>query len=175
MPDDPSGLFYGYFDSPVGPLLVAGDGVRVHRISFPKEDRETEPEVGWHRDEAPLWDVFRQLDAYFAGGLTEFHLPLCFSGTEFQNKVWTALCDIPFGQTISYGDLAARIGKPSASRAVGAANGANPIPIVVPCHQVIGSDHSLTGFGGGIETKRFLLAHEQRVRPKVGYQGELAV
>ena len=93
--------------------------------------------------------------------MTRFDLPLRLAGTTFQNKVWTELRRIPFGQTISYGELASRIGKPTARRAVGGANGANPLPIVVPCHRVIGSDKSLTGFGGGIATKRFLLAHEQ--------------
>ncbi len=175
MPNKPSGLSYGYFDSPVGPLLVAGDAKQVHLIGFPNGSRKKQPESGWRRDDAPLQEIYRQLEAYFAGELTEFDLSPCFSGTAFQNKVWKALCDIPFGETISYGELASRIGQPTASRAVGAANGANPIPIVVPCHRVIGSDDSLTGFGGGIETKRFLLAHEQRVRPKAGYQGELAV
>ncbi len=104
------------------------------------------------------------------GDLTRFKLPLRFAGTAFQNKVWTALCDIPFGQTVSYGALASRIGKPTASRAVGGANGANPLPIVVPCHRVIGSDRSLTGFGGGIQIKKFLLAHEQKVSPHEGPQ-----
>ena len=98
-----------------------------------------------------------------AGALTVFDLPLRLGGTAFQNRVWKALCDIPFGETTTYGALARRIGKPTAFRAVGAANGANPLPIVVPCHRVIGSDGSLTGFGGGIEIKRFLLAHEAGV------------
>ena len=163
LPGPEPKISYGYFDSPVGPLLVAGDADQLHLISFPTEDREYLPRTDWHRDDALFAEVFRQLDAYFAGELTRFSLPLRLAGTAFQNTVWTALCDIPFGATISYGALAARIGKPGASRAVGGANGANPLPIVVPCHRVIGSDKSLTGFGGGIETKRFLLEHEQRV------------
>ena len=114
------------------------------------------------------------MGAYFAGELTRFDLRLHLAGTAFQNAVWAALCDIPFGETVSYGALASRIGKPMASRAVGAANGANPLPIVVPCHRVIGADKSLTGFGGGIETKRFLLAHEQRLSGKEGTQGHFA-
>jgi methylated-DNA-[protein]-cysteine S-methyltransferase len=116
----------------------------------------------WRRDDSLFAEAFRQLRAYFAGELTQFDLPLRFAGTSFQCKVWTALCEIPFGEVVSYGALASRIGKPTASRAVGGANGANPLPIVVPCHRVIGSDRSLTGFGGGIEIKRFLLSHEQR-------------
>ena len=156
-------LTYGYFESPLGPLLVAGDTERLHLIRFPSEDRSGEPGPGWRRDDAFFAETFRQLDAYFAGALTQFDLPLWRAGTDFQNKVWSALCRIPFGETVSYGALASRIGKPNASRAVGGANGANPLPIVVPCHRVIGSDKSLTGFGGGIEVKKFLLAHEQSV------------
>lgn len=154
-------LAFGYFDSPVGPLLIAGDADRLHLISFPTGRRAEAPEADWRRDDSLFLETIDQLRAYFAGTLTRFDLPLRLAGTTFQNKVWTALCDIPFGETVSYGELASRIGKPTASRAVGAANGANPLPIVVPCHRVIGSDRSLTGFGGGLETKRFLLAHEQ--------------
>ena len=161
---------YGYFDSPVGPLLVAGDADQLHLISFPTESRTKEPQADWHRDDSLFAEAFRQLHAYFEGQLTKFNLPLRFAGTAFQNTVWTALCDIPFGETISYGALASRIGKPTASRAVGGANGANPLPIVVPCHRVIGSDKSLTGFGGGVEIKRFLLAHEQRFSRKEDLQ-----
>ena len=160
-------ICYGFFDSPVGPLLVAGDAGQVQRISFPAEHRTEPLPAHWRRDESFFAEAFRQLDAYFAGTLTRFDLPLRFAGTAFQKRVWTALCDIAFGETLSYGALASRIGRPSASRAVGGANGANPLPIVVPCHRVIGSNGdltgSLTGFGGGVEIKRFLLAHEQRV------------
>ncbi len=175
MPEHEPKLAYGYLDSPVGPLLVAGDAVRLHLISFSSGSRTEQPRAGWRRDDALFREAFRQLDAYFAGESTQFDLPLRLAGTAFQNRVWTALCDIPFGETISYGALAERIGKPTASRAVGGANGANPLPIVVPCHRVIGSDRSLTGFGGGVETKRFLLAHEQRVAPGSGSQAALPV
>ena len=168
-------LAYGYLDSPVGPLLVAGDADRLHVISFSTETRTRESQAGWHRDESHFVEAFRQLHAYFAGELTRFDLPLRLAGTAFQNRVWTALCNIPFGETISYGALASRIGKPTASRAVGGANGANPLPIVVPCHRVIGSDKSLTGFGGGVEIKRFLLAHEQSFSPREGSQSNLPV
>jgi len=173
MPAPDRTLSYAYYDSPVGPLLVAGDASAIHLIAFPSGSRKQEPKAHWRRDDRPFGALFRQLDAYFAGTLTRFDLPLHFAGTDFQNNVWAALCDIPYGETISYGALAARIGNPKASRAVGSANGANPLPIVVPCHRVIGSDRSLTGFGGGLDTKRFLLAHEQRVAPKAGAQAAL--
>ena len=160
------GLSYGYVDSPVGSLLVAGDGDRVHRIGFPTESWTNEKPADWRRDDSLFAEVFGQLRAYFAGELARFDLPLHLDGTAFQVEVWTALRDIPFGETISYGALASRIGRPTASRAVGGANGSNPIPIVVPCHRVIGSDKSLTGFGGGVEIKKYLLAHEQGLSPR---------
>lgn len=153
-------LAYGYFDSPVGNLLVAGDGEELHLISFPEGSRTKQPMKIWRRDDSVFESVFKQLAAYFAGELVQFDVPLRFSGTDFQKKVWTALLDIPFGQTWSYGQLANEIKRPTASRAVGAANGANPIPIIIPCHRVIGADKALTGFGGGLETKEFLLRHE---------------
>jgi len=142
---------------------VAGDGHRLHRVGFPAGSRTRRPDPEWQRDDSLFTGVFAQLRAYFAGELTGFDLPLHIGGTAFQNAVWTALADIPFGETVSYGELAGRIGRPTASRAVGAANGANPLPIVLPCHRVVGADGSLTGFGGGIETKRALLAHERRL------------
>ena len=163
MPAPSAILAYGYMESPIGRLLIAGDADGLHRICFPSESRAKQPPAAWRRDEAPVAEAFRQLRAYFAGELTRFDLPLRRAGTAFQNTVWAALCDIPYGETVSYGTLAARIGRPTACRAVGGANGANPLPIVVPCHRVIGSDKSLTGFGGGVDIKRFLLAHEQRV------------
>ena len=175
MPRNKSELIYGYCDSPIGPLLVAGDGDQLHQIRFPTENRAREMRDGWRRDDGIFVGVFGQLHAYFAGELTRFDLPLRFNGTDFQNRVWKALCEIPFGETISYGELASRIGKPTASRAVGGANGANPLPIVVPCHRVIGSDKSLTGFGGGVDIKRFLLDHEHRIAPREGAQGSLPI
>src|SRR5262249_46745434 len=117
---------------------------------------------GWLRDDAVFAGPRTQLTEYFGGGRAEFELPLLPEGTPFQRKVWNALCEIPYGETISYGELARRIGQPTAARAVGLANGSNPLPIVVPCHRVIGADGSLTGFGGGIERKRWLLAHEAK-------------
>lgn len=175
MPRSDASLAYGYFDSPLGALLVAGDADQLHLIRFPTEGRAYDPRAGWRRDDSCFVETFAQLGAYFAGELSDFNLPLRFAGTNFQNKVWRALCDIPFGETISYGALASRIGKPTASRAVGGANGANPLPIVVPCHRVIGSDKSLTGFGGGVEIKRFLLTHEQGLSPSAGSQISFAI
>jgi len=168
MPEPSGQLSYGYFDSPLGPLLIAGDADGLHRVGFPSEACTRRPPDRWRRDDARFAEAFRQLEAYFAGRRTRFDLTLRFAGTPFQNAVWAALCDIPFGETISYGALAVRIGRPTASRAVGGANGANPLPILVPCHRVIGSDRSLTGFGGGIEIKRFLLDHERRHAPASG-------
>lgn len=118
------------------------------------------PEPAWHRDEGPFAQVCEQLTEYFAGNLQEFDVRLAPAGTEFQKKVWQELCRIPFGASISYGELAQRIGQPKASRAVGAANGQNPISIIVPCHRVIGANGTLTGYGGGIERKKWLLEHE---------------
>ena len=164
---------YSYLESPVGRLLLAGDADGLILISFPAGSRPREPAAGWIRDDGIFAAATRQLTAYFAGELRDFALPLRPGGTAFQQSVWSALRAIPFGATMSYGELACRIGRPSASRAVGAANGANPLPIVVPCHRVIGADNSLTGFGGGLETKRFLLAHEARLSRGTARQGEL--
>ncbi len=161
-----SPITYGYYDSPVGRLLVAGDADTLHLISFPTDRYHKQPLADWHRDDGFFADTFEQLEAYFAGKLENFDLPLRFAGTEFQNAVWAGLCTIPIGETISYGTLATRIGRPKAVRAVGAANGANPLPIVVPCHRVIGADNSLTGFGGGLEVKKFLLEHEVKWSPQ---------
>ena len=162
MPTFQVALAYSHYESPVGDLLLAGDGERLHLVSFPVDRYRREPPDGWRRDDAALAEPCRQLKAYFAGELDDFDLPLRFSSTAFQNRVWGALTEIPYGGTASYGAIAARIGRPTASRAVGAANGANPLPIVVPCHRVVGANGDLTGFGGGLPTKRFLLEHERR-------------
>jgi methylated-DNA-[protein]-cysteine S-methyltransferase len=151
---------YTYLDSPVGPLLLAGDEDELTLISFPTGSREQKPRPGWHEDATPFAAVIRELNEYFAGERRVFTVKLKPAGTSFQLAVWQALRAIPYGETISYGELARRIGRPSANRAVGAANGANPLPIIVPCHRVIGANGSLTGFGGGVETKRFLLGLE---------------
>lgn len=152
--------FYTYMQTPIGSLLIAGDGETIDLISFPTGSRTKHPHEDWRQDDDQFISTRQQLAAYFAGELRSFDVPLTLIGTDFQKSVWRALLEIPFGETISYGELAARIGRPKASRAVGAANGANPIPVIIPCHRVIGSNKSLTGFGGGVETKAFLLNHE---------------
>ncbi len=155
-----SSLSYTLFDSPLGQLLLAGNDAGLHLVGFPRGSRKKVPLPEWRPDPTPFGEVERQLGAYFAGELRVFDLPLVFTGTEFQNQVWRTLCEIPWGETISYAELARRVGRPTASRAVGAANGANPLPIVAPCHRVIGADGSLTGFGGGLDSKRLLLQLE---------------
>jgi methylated-DNA-[protein]-cysteine S-methyltransferase len=168
-----SEISFSYVDSPVGQLLLAGDAEGLLMISFPSGRRPREPSASWIRDDGVLAEAIAQLRSYFAGERREFTLALRPGGTPFQERVWGALRQIPFGATISYGQLARRIGQPLAARAVGAANGANPLPIVVPCHRVIGADHTLTGFGGGLDTKRFLLAHEARLARRLARQGDL--
>jgi methylated-DNA-[protein]-cysteine S-methyltransferase len=128
---------------------------------LPVPDTFGEPDAG--QDGELFAEASSQLEQYFGGERTKFDLRLTLAGTAFQRRVWAALRGIPYGQTVSYGQLADRIGQPSASRAVGLANGKNPVGIIIPCHRVVGADGSLTGYGGGIERKRYLLAHEQRV------------
>jgi len=153
---------YTSLASPIGPLLLVADGSGLRQIVFAKNGRPAEAEPDWQQNSSPFRDLTRQLEAYFAGQLEIFDLPLAPEGTSFQQKVWTELCKIPYGETISYGDLACRIGNPNASRAVGLANGSNPIPIIIPCHRVIGSNGKLTGYGGGLHIKEKLLALEKR-------------
>ena len=155
-------IFYTTFGSPVGPLLLAGDSNALRLVSFESSKRSTPPRPDWEQDKAPFAEVIRQLQAYFGGELKEFDLPLALEGTDFQLRVWKALRTIPYGETISYAQLAQCIGNPKSVRAVGLANGSNPIPIIVPCHRVIGSDGSLTGFGGGLSTKKKLLELENK-------------
>jgi methylated-DNA-[protein]-cysteine S-methyltransferase len=148
-------------DSPVGPLLLAADDGGLHAIEFHESRHRVRRGVDWQEGDHPLLrETARQLAEYFAGARRVFDLPLAPRGTAFQYDVWTTLATIPFGETISYAQLASRVGKPTAVRAVGAANGRNPLPIVLPCHRVIGADGSLTGFGGGLPTKQFLLQLE---------------
>ena len=149
-------------DSPVGPLtLVATDGVLSGLYMTEQRHRPAQEEFGPRDDSVGCFaETARQLEAYFAGELTAFDLPLHLDGTPFQQRVWSALCDIPYGSTLSYGGLAERLGNPGASRAVGLANGRNPIGIIVPCHRVVGANGSLTGYGGGLERKQRLLAFE---------------
>ena len=153
-------MYYCYLDTPIGELLLAGEDGALSMIGFPKGSMRREPEPDWIFNERQLADAILQLREYFAGERREFDLPLKLGGTEFQVSVLEALQDIPYGETTSYGEIAKRIGRPKAVRAVGAANGRNPIPIVVPCHRVIGSTGDLTGFGGGLDTKEALLRLE---------------
>ena len=154
---------YAYLDTPIGTLLLAGDDAAVHRITFPQRGRAAKPEPEWQESrQGPVGEAVRQLREYFAGKRAEFDLPLAPEGTAFQRTVWRQLQEIPYGETISYGELARRVGNPKASRAVGSANGANPLPIVIPCHRVIAADGTLGGFGGGLPTKQTLLALERR-------------
>ena len=153
---------YCYMETPVGTLLIAGDDA-IRKIYFPENGKPVPPERDWVAgSKGVVARAVRQLKEYFAGKRADFDLPLAPEGTEFQRTVWKQLREIPYGETISYGELAKRVGNPKASRAVGAANGSNPIPIVIPCHRVIGSNGKLTGFGGGLPTKEKLLALESR-------------
>ncbi len=158
-------LLYDTFDSPIGALTVAGDSQGNHHILFENNRYDAKGCAQWQRDAHALRDARTQLLQYLRGERSAFELPLAPHGTEFQLRVWKALADIQFGDTWSYVQLARHIGQPTASRAVGAANGRNPLPIVLPCHRVIGSSGALTGFGGGIETKAALLELESRTQP----------
>ena len=153
---------YTIFNSPIGDLLAVGDGESLSRLHMLGSRKRVALNPVWQRDDDALDDVRTQLDEYFAGGRREFDLQLDMIGNPFELRVWDALCEIPYGETISYGELAKRVGNPKASRAVGAANGQNPIPIVIPCHRVIGANGKLTGFGGGLPTKEALLALETK-------------
>jgi methylated-DNA-[protein]-cysteine S-methyltransferase len=155
-------IYYSWFDSPVGPLLLAGSNDGLRLVSFGAGKRVKSVDPAWRQDDAPFVEAVDQLNSYFAGQRKIFELQLALSGTEFQKKVWAALRKIPYGETVSYKELAARVGSPKAVRAVGTANGANPIPIIIPCHRIIGNDGSLTGFGGGLPMKKRLLELESR-------------
>ncbi len=159
--------YFTTMTSPVGELLLTSNGDALTAVYF--EDPKYGPTStdGWIRDDSVLAEARQQLEEYFRGERTEFDLALAPKGTDFQRSVWRALTEIPYAATTSYGAIAARIGKPSASRAVGAANGRNPISIIVPCHRVIGSGGDLTGYGGGLDRKRWLLDHEAVVLSKV--------
>jgi methylated-DNA-[protein]-cysteine S-methyltransferase len=153
-------MYYCYFETPIGDLLLAGNEDALHIIGFPEGSMRREAEADWIYSDKPFVEARRQLGAYFAGELQSFDLKLSPNGTEFQLQVLDELQKIPYGTTASYGDIAKRIGRPKAVRAVGAANGRNPLPIIIPCHRVIGSSGDLTGFGGGIPTKKALLRLE---------------
>ena len=164
-------MIYGFLDTPIGRLLMARDTAGVRLIHFngpargpakagPYVRKRFRPAAGWERHDRAFDDLSTQLAEYFDGRRHVFELPLAPEGTPFQLRVWNALLDIPYGETISYGELAVRIGDRSASRAVGLANGSNPLPIVIPCHRVIGSNGKLTGYGGGLPIKERLLTLE---------------
>jgi methylated-DNA-[protein]-cysteine S-methyltransferase len=153
---------YTVMSSPIGSLLLAGDSGGLRLVHFATGRRPKSPNPDWEEDKVPFKEVIRQLEAYFKGILTDFDLPLALDGTDFQLLVWRNLQKIPYGETVSYGQLAKKIGNPTAARAVGLANGSNPIPIIIPCHRVIGSNGDLTGFGGGLPVKKKLLALESR-------------
>jgi methylated-DNA-[protein]-cysteine S-methyltransferase len=154
--------YYDSLPSPIGALLLTATDIGLSGVFMEDHKGGPLPQTGWVHDPPRLQTVARQLQQYFDGTLEEFDVILDLHGTTFQIEVWSALRSIPFGATASYRDLAADIGRPSAVRAVGAANGRNPVSIIIPCHRVIGADGSLTGYGGGLDRKRFLLDHEAR-------------
>lgn len=153
-------------DSPLGTLtLTAADGF-LTGVSMNGQRHAPRPLPEAARDDAWFSEVTGQLTSYFAGSLTRFEVPIKFDGTEFQRQVWTHLREIPYGETITYGELARRVGNPNASRAVGLANGRNPIAVIIPCHRVIGANGRLTGYGGGLDRKSWLLDHEAANRAR---------
>ncbi len=146
--------------SPVGTITLAGRDGRIRHLRMDEQTYEPSHD-GWEPDQTAFQDAIDQLTAYFAGDLQEFDLELDLVGTEFQRRVWNALLTIPYGETRSYGEIAVQVGSPGASRAVGLANGHNPVGIIVPCHRVIGANGSLTGYGGGLDRKKLLLDLEK--------------
>ncbi len=153
-------LFYDTIDSPFGPIRVAADVNGLRRVIFLKGKRGVPQQTGWIREPGRLALARDQLEAYFAGRLRVFDLPLAPKGTPFQERVWKALLDVPYGETASYGEIAAAVGNPKACRAVGMANGKNPIAVIIPCHRIIGASGHLTGYGSGLEIKAGLLELE---------------
>lgn len=171
-------MLYAYLESSIGPLLISGEEHAIHRITFPRDGKAARPEAGWQQTENPrgsLAQAIRELNEYFAGTRTNFDFSIAPKGTPFQLSVWQALSEIPFGSTISYGELARRVGNPNASRAVGTANGSNRLPIVIPCHRVINASGTIGGFSGGVPVKEKLLALEQSVLRAKGIRGRRAV
>ncbi|MGH8184387.1 MAG: methylated-DNA--[protein]-cysteine S-methyltransferase [Rhodanobacteraceae bacterium] len=158
-------LYYDPLDTPIGPLLLISDDAGLVEVGLPDRGKLAELPEDAKPGKSKLHAAARQLDEYFAGKRLQFELPLHPRGTPFQLEVWGALLAIPYGETVSYADIARRIRRPRAVRAVGAANGANPLAIIVPCHRVIGSHGDLVGYGGGLPTKRWLLAHERKHAP----------
>ena len=156
-----SAVLYTSLDSPIGELLLTGDGHALHGLHMTEGRRPVGIDPAWQRSDEAFAAVRAQLSEYFAGERTRFEVALDMAGTPFQRRVWAELEAIPYGETISYGELARRVGQPSAARAVGLANGRNPVAVIVPCHRVIGADGSLTGYGGGMERKEILLGLER--------------
>ncbi len=156
-------VFFSVIESPIGPLTLTSDGSSLTGVYFEGRGGPPGHDPDWERDDSRLRTATEQLEEYFAGERSTFQLPLSPQGSPFQRKVWDALVRIPFATTLSYGELACRIGLPGAARAVGQANGSNPLAVIVPCHRVIGSNGRLTGYGGGKERKRWLLNFERRV------------
>ena len=159
--DASSSILVDVIDSPLGALTALQRGGALVGLYMTQQRHAPTPQADWMPTDMPFADVRRQLDEYFRGQRTHFDLKLAPEGTTFQQRVWQLLLQIPYGQTRSYGQLAELLGQPGAARAVGLANGRNPIGIVIPCHRVVGSQGALTGYGGGLERKRWLLAHEQ--------------
>jgi len=153
--------YYSQLDSPLGRLVACGNGQFLTGLYLPNHKGWRGPDAAWQESDAPFATLREQLAQYFAGQRQQFDVPLQLAGTPFQQRVWQRLLHIPFGATITYAQLASRIGQPAASRAVGAANGCNPISILVPCHRVIGAGGKLTGYAGGVDQKRWLLAWER--------------
>jgi methylated-DNA-[protein]-cysteine S-methyltransferase len=152
---------YTTMPSPIGELLLVGDDTALSGLYMQDGRKPKRIDPGWTEATAPFADVRAQLEEYFAGKRTSFDVPLAPEGAPFEREVWRALEEIPYGETVSYGEIARRVGQPTAARAVGTANGRNPIAVIVPCHRVIGADGSLTGYGGGLERKRLLLELER--------------
>jgi methylated-DNA-[protein]-cysteine S-methyltransferase len=162
---------YTTVDSPIGELMLVGDGEALTGLYMDAQRYGPRRDPAWRRDAGPFGEASEQLEQYFAGERTEFELALAPRGTPFQERVWNLLLEIAFGETTTYGALAQQLGNPRTVRAVGLANGRNPISIVVPCHRVIGAGGALVGYGGGLERKRALLAHEAEV--KAGFRATL--
>jgi methylated-DNA-[protein]-cysteine S-methyltransferase len=158
-------MIYTTFDTPIGELLLAGDGRALQRLSMQSAPRPVAIDPRWQRDDRPFAGAREQLEQYFDGARREFDVELDLVGNPFELRVWDALLEIPYGETASYGQIAAALGEPAAARAVGLANARNPVALIVPCHRVIGADGSLTGYGGGLERKQFLLDLEAGVLP----------
>ncbi len=168
---DESTIYYSYTKSPQGDILVARTERGLTHISFQEGTKPVSPHDGWVKNHSILQDANEQIDAYFYGELENFDLPLNPHGTDFQHRVWDALCTIPCGETVSYADIATQLNQPTATRAVASANARNPLPIIIPCHRVIGSDGKLRGYAGGLKIKAALLDLEQtKTTPKKNAQ-----